>query len=60
LAQLGFNIVLISRNHEKLRATIDNLKKFRPPNSKAEFRSITFNFKDSSNKDRFRDLLSQL
>lgn len=51
LTKMGFNIVLISRNPEKLNTTVDLLKNLQQEGSKkSEFRTIAFNFQDSSNK----------
>lgn len=52
LAQLGFNIVLISRNSEKLNEAVERLKQMQATKSvKSQFKIITFDFKDSSKKE---------
>jgi 17beta-estradiol 17-dehydrogenase / very-long-chain 3-oxoacyl-CoA reductase len=60
LTQLGFNVVLISRNPKKLEDTVENLKKYRPTNSQTEFKTIAFDFKDSSDSTKFKALITEL
>ena len=60
LTQLGFNVVLISRNPKKLEDTVENLKKYRSTNCQAEFKIIAFDFKHSSDSIKFKALMAEL
>lgn len=61
LVSLGFNLILISRNSDKLKATVEALSAQRPPQFKdRKLRSIAFNFKDSSDSEKWEGMVSQL
>lgn len=50
LTKMGFNIVLISRNAEKLAKTVEIIKDIEgPQQQKSQFKTIQFDFRDTSN-----------
>lgn len=61
LTKMGFNIVLISRNPEKLATTVELLEDMQgAKQQKSQFKTISFDFRDSSNSSRIDSLISQL
>jgi NADPH:quinone reductase-like Zn-dependent oxidoreductase len=58
LTKMGFNIVLISRNPEKLSSTVELLKNLQHDGlQKSEFKTIAFDFGDSSNKEKVDNMI---
>jgi hypothetical protein len=56
---LGFNVVLISRNPEKLKKTEEYLQTLRPAQySTSKLKTIAFNFKDSADSTKWSELIS--
>jgi 17beta-estradiol 17-dehydrogenase / very-long-chain 3-oxoacyl-CoA reductase len=61
LVSLGFNLVLISRNPDKLQTTVERLQALRPGgHPEARLKTIAFNFKDSSDSAKYEALIAEL
>lgn len=61
LTRLGFNLVLISRNPEKLQKTVQDLQAYRTAAHKdAKFMTIAFDFKDSGDQKKFGEMTAKL
>lgn len=59
LTKMGFDIVLISRNAEKLASAVEILKDMqKSQQSKSQFKTIQFDFRDSSNSSKIASLIS--
>jgi 17beta-estradiol 17-dehydrogenase / very-long-chain 3-oxoacyl-CoA reductase len=61
LTKLGFNVLLISRNPEKLKQTEEYLQTLRPAQfASSKLRSIAFNFKDCPDPAKWEVLMAEL
>jgi 17beta-estradiol 17-dehydrogenase / very-long-chain 3-oxoacyl-CoA reductase len=61
LTRLGFNLVLISRNPDKLKKTVEDLQAYRTAAHKdAKFMTIAFDFKDCGDEQKFSEMTAKL
>ena len=60
LTELGFNVLLISRNPQKLKTTVEENLLGRRPFPVAQLRTLAFDFKDSSDPAKWEALMAEL